>query len=316
LLGTVSRLNRKEIAAVKRRAEAGNPEDQLKFGWICETRYKAIGLSLAEGHTQAIAWFEKAALQGNALAQSTFASLKAGNPSEMLFWYQRAAEQGEIGAAYSIGQMYLDGVAPGSPEPSQAAHWFLVAAKGGDVEAAFKVGSFYEKGYGVPQDSAEAARWYGVAAQQGWQPAELSLGELYETGRGVPKNAQEAVRWYSKIADKYGDAAYRYASLITQRRVESEGGVDAQRLYRRAAALYKRDVNAGDGAAAQKLGHMYELGIGVPRSLADAYFWYSIADQESCPAAADIQRVKGRLTAKQINDVQRRIESATSAPGG
>jgi TPR repeat protein len=296
-----------EIAALQRSAESSNPEAQLEFGMACQTRHDLLGLSFAEGHMQAVGWFEKAAKQGNALAQRMFAASMVGHPAEMMQWYERAAEQGDIGSAYSLGQMYLDGNLSGKPEPAQAAHWFLVAAKGGDIEAAFKVGSFYECGSGVSHDDVEAAKWYHVAAEQGWKPAQLQLGRLYANGRGVPQDALEAARWYSKAADRYADAAYEYASLIVGHHVPGKSKEDARQLYRQAATLYRKDAIVGNAAAPQKLGHMYESATGVDQSFAEAYFWYSIAEQEGSPASGDVERVRVRLTAKQANDVQKRV---------
>ncbi len=313
LYGKVSKMTGQEITALRRSAESGHAEAQLELGMACQTRHELLGISFAEGQAQAIDWFEKAAKQGHALAERMFAAARVGHPAEMMLWYERAAEQGDIGSAYSLGQIYLDGSLSGKPEPDQAAHWFLIAAKGGDIEAAFKVGSFYECGSGLPHDDAEAAKWYRSAAEMGWVPAQLQLGRMYESGRGVPQNMLEAARWFSKAADRYADAAYGYASLIAGDHIPGKSKDDAYRLYRQAATLYRKDAVSGDTIAPQKLGRMYETGTGVPRSFAEAYFWYSLAEQEGLPDREDIERVKTRVTAKQAEDVRKRVAKWISA---
>ena len=50
-------------------------------------------------------------------------------------WYRKAAEQGDAGGQYSLGLMYFDG--HGVPQDFAQAHmWFNLAAAQGDAEAA------------------------------------------------------------------------------------------------------------------------------------------------------------------------------------
>jgi hypothetical protein len=305
--GKVAALTRAQVVAIQNNAELGNPEAQLQYGMVCETRYKLLGISIGEGQAQALGWYERAAKQGNALAQRLAAGLSIGHPAAEIQWYEQAAKQGDIGSAYSLGEIYLQGILSGKPDPTEAARWFLIAAKGGDADAAIKIGSFYEDGYGVPRDDSEAAKWYRVAANQGYWPAQLALGRLYEAGQGVPRDTLQAARWYSKASYRSGDAAFNYASLIARGLITGKNRRDAEFLYRQAAKLYRSDAINGDSAAPQKLGHMYESIAGMPRSLTEAYFWYLIAKEEGSAADADVERVKLRLTSKQISDTDERV---------
>lgn len=308
MYGAVSRLSEKELGALREEANAGEAAAQVKWGIACETRYAALGLSIAQGKAEAIQWYEQAATRGNPLAERLFASSKVGHPAEMKDWYEKAAKNGDIGSAYSLGQMYLDGNLSGKPDTTQAEQWFLIAAKGGDTQAAYNVAMLYECGEGISHDDAKAAVWYRVAAERGWKPAQLRLGMLYESGRGVPLNLKEATEWFRKASDRYGDAAFRYATLIASGQARGKSNADAPRYYRQAAALYKTDAAQGDCDAPEKLARMYEKGIGVPQSNVEAFFWYSIAQREERPVTADLERIKATLPHTLIQQVQQRVE--------
>jgi uncharacterized protein len=224
----------------------------------------------------------------------------------MQLWYRRSAGQGDIASAYSLGQLYLDGSLTGKPDAVAAMPWFLMAAKGGDTSATYKVGMLYECGEGITHDDAKAAIWYRVAAERGWKPAQLRLGTLYESGHGVPQNKTQAAIWYRKASNKEGDAAFRYASLIQEK--GETGKADARRFYRHAAVLYKLDAVQGDSDASQKLARMYESGTGVSPSNPNAFFWYSIAQEQGRSVISDLERVKAKLSPNQIRDIQLRVD--------
>lgn len=78
---------------------------------------------------------------------------------------------------------------------AQAAIWYRKAAEQGDVDAQFSFGEMYYYGYGVPQDYAEAAIWFCKAAEQENTVAQAILGLLYATGQGVPNDYAEAYFW-------------------------------------------------------------------------------------------------------------------------
>lgn len=308
LYGAVARLSKQQINALRKDAESSDPESELKYGMVCETRPQLLGISLNSGRLQATDWYAKAANQGNPFAERLLASSNIGNHAFALEWYRRAASQGDIESAYSVGQMYLDGDVSGKPDPSEAVSWFLIAAKGGDIQAAFKVGSFYECGCGTSKNDAEAAKWYRIAASRGWNAAQLALGNLYESGRGVAKDIQEAARWFGKAADRNGNAAYKYGLLIEQYpTLLGKSANEARAPFRRAALLFKRDAASGDASACLKLGQMYESGMGVGRNFEEAYFWYSVGDVDDPSVRNDIERVRKHLSAKQVANIERRI---------
>ena len=158
----------------------------------------------------------KAAAQGDANAQYRLGLLYAGagwtGPNrygvlqdfeEAVFWWKKAADQGNDQAQFSLGRAYTEG--EGVPQDHvEAARWYRKAADQGGVEAQGLLGLAYATGMGVPQDYAEAARWYRKAADQGNTTAQFLLGSACAKGEGVPQDYPEAVRWWKKAAD-HGD---------------------------------------------------------------------------------------------------------------
>lgn len=129
-----------------------------------------------------------AAKQGDAIAQLCIAEVYMDDSENVLgsidsnwnmvvFWYRKAAEQGN-----AVGQFWL--------------------------------GTFYEKGTNVTQNSKEAAIWYRKAAEQGLGNGQFALAELYEKGHGVSKNYDEALKWYRLAAvEDYPDANKKVLEL-------------------------------------------------------------------------------------------------------
>ena len=57
----------------------------------------------------------------------------------------------------------------------EAVKWYQKAADQGDAEAQYSLGSHYDEGQGVEQDSKEAVKWYQKAADQGHAEAQSNL---------------------------------------------------------------------------------------------------------------------------------------------
>jgi len=97
-------------------------------------------------------------------------------------WFRRAAEQGERIAQYNLAVMLLkgDGVAA---DPEEALQWYRKAAEQGVPEAQIALGDFYAAGRVVGIDRDEARRWFEKAASQGHEaapPRLVALARLQE----------------------------------------------------------------------------------------------------------------------------------------
>ena len=143
-------------------ADQGDAGAQVDLG----LRYQ-IGWGVPHDDTEAVKWIRKAAEQGYGRAQYelgvTYAEGK-GVPqdyAEAAKWYRKAAEQGYVRAQNSL--LYMS----------------HKAAEQGDAGAQYELGDMYAKGEGVlQQDFVEAMKWYRMAAEQGHAEAQLRLSAM------------------------------------------------------------------------------------------------------------------------------------------
>ena len=58
---------------------------------------------------------------------------------------------------------------------AKAVKWYRRAAEQGNVDAQYSLGDMYARGDGVPEDDAEAVKWFRLAAEQDHADAQFSL---------------------------------------------------------------------------------------------------------------------------------------------
>ena len=77
-----------------------------------------------------------------------------------------------------LGVIYYNG--KGVPQDyKKAVYWYTKAAEQGNVNAQWSLGFMYYYGEGVPQDYQKAFYWYTKAADQGNTDAQFYLGFMY-----------------------------------------------------------------------------------------------------------------------------------------
>ena len=87
------------------------------------------------------------------------------NAAETVAWYRRAAEQGNARAQSNLWAMYAGGV--GVPQDAaETVAWCRRAAEQGNARAQYNLGGMYDQGLAVPQDAAEAHMWLTIAASR------------------------------------------------------------------------------------------------------------------------------------------------------
>jgi TPR repeat protein len=85
-------------------------------------------------------------------------------------YFQKAADQGEDNAQYSLGVMYANG--EGVPKDyRKAVEWYQKAAEQGNVYAQHSLGGMYLNGYGVIRDHQKGCSMIHSAAEQGFNLA-------------------------------------------------------------------------------------------------------------------------------------------------
>lgn len=127
-------------------------------------------------------------------------------PEAMEEWKRAVREKHDYGAAYRLGEEYLDGKFVPRDIP-QALMFYRIGAEGGDHRAQMDYGMMFDKGYGVKSDMATAAKWYELSAKQGNVGAQFNIGTMYEDGLGVPKDQVKAYM-YLLLASQQGFAQF------------------------------------------------------------------------------------------------------------
>jgi uncharacterized protein len=146
----------------------------------------AIALALpAQGMSQNSDWLTKA--------------FRKGDYATVLRGLKPLAEQGNAGAQYNLGNMYLfaRGV---QKDYVEALKWFHQAAMQDHVRAQYNLGNMLRLGTGAAQNYSEAVKWLRKAAEQGYASAQANLGSMYSAGEGVLQDNIRGYMWANLAA--------------------------------------------------------------------------------------------------------------------
>jgi len=131
--------------------------------------------------------------------QTGLNAYNSGDYAEAMAWWRKAAAQGDSDAQASVGVLYRNGL--GVPKDyAQTMDWFRKSAAQENARAEDNIGILYRDGWGVPRDYAQAMDWFRKSAAHGYAPAEDNIGALYANGWGVPRDDAEARAWMTKAA--------------------------------------------------------------------------------------------------------------------
>lgn len=158
---------------------------------------EALAVSAFKGDTAALGQLRRLANGGDATAQDWLGAYhqRTGGIARAVFWYEKAAKQGNITAQNNLGTLYANGI--GMPKDlSRAAYWYRKAAEQGNATAQNNLGILYHEGQGVAKNDRIAADWLSKAANQGNASAQYNLSELYAHGEGRPRNMVIAYALY------------------------------------------------------------------------------------------------------------------------
>lgn len=150
---------------------------------------------------------KRAAEAGHAPAQVLLGSIldDAEFDAEALAWYRKAAEQGDPGGEFGVGSMYLNGEGGVARDLAQAYGWFTRAGEKDHEQAIVALASAYlraQKGEIAPgPDPARAVEWLRKAAALGNLGSIDALALAYrEGGFGIAPEATQAAK-YAEQAD-------------------------------------------------------------------------------------------------------------------
>jgi hypothetical protein len=231
----------KVLECITKSAEAGYALAAFTLGCIYE--YGHCGLQ--PDMSTAMFWYKKAAEQGNAKAMTNLGCCfqKIGISDEAVTWLEKACDAGDDMAFGMLSVHYLNGIGVEKDEDKA----FALAKQGADLDDAegYKMlGICYLLGSGVEQDTDTAVDRFISASNKGNEVAMLYLGRIFMGDYG----------------DEYTD-------------------------YELAEEQFFQSANAGNATAACELGRLY---INITHEFDKAYKVFAFAAELGNPAAQAI----------------------------
>ena len=241
---------------------------------------KGIGNRSPADAKLAIDWYRQAANQGYAPAKNALGSMYffgrgvEKDASQALFWFQKAADQGD-----ALGQYNLSvALRKLKKDNQQALFWLKKSAENGNRIAQYRLGEAYLSGAMVKQDHQLAFLWYQAAAQQGEAGAQYGLSLMYREGKGVLKDQTKEIYWLKE--------AEKNSSLFTQTELtDTKYQLTLANLYTTGAEgffepdpslaffWYQKAAEQRNNEAQYELALLYQEGKGVAQSKDKARYW-------------------------------------------
>jgi TPR repeat protein len=254
-------------------AESGNTEALRRIGLDAGI----AGIS----EQQALQLIRRAAVWGNTQAQMDLGrryenGQGTGRDLEAaLVWYRKVAMNGfgkVRGEARSkIGYAYYHGKGT-AKDLAKAYQWFEAASADNDSFGHFYVAYLSGRGEGTAENQEKAVEYFLKAAEMGDSDAMVNLGRRYQEGRGTSKSGKKAALWFKRAVEAgdldghcgLGDLHYY-------------GGGGYRQSYKKAAETYRTAADKGNATCQFDLGFLYEHGLGVRKSRAEAIRLYRLA---------------------------------------
>ncbi len=209
---------------------------------------------------------------GNKSRRASRTQFKKPTPEE-LAEYERAATNGDPGAAFNLGLAYQR-----TGDTNQATNvfkWYLASALKNYAPAEANLGYCYDFGVGVRADPQIAAKWYLEAARQGNALAQYNLGKKYLSGRGVIADPKEAQKWFLRAAEQGLVEAYFCAGQGYANDKTHPDYANAFTMFRKAAERSGDDP--GYAPAQHALGYIFQTGKLREKNDKEAMKWYQMA---------------------------------------
>jgi TPR repeat protein len=183
------------------------------------------GVGPSRNEVEGIDYFRRSADLGYGPAQTALGyyyetgTVIAGNQTQALDLYRKAAAQGDPLASWLAGRRHFLG--NGTPRDLDAAQkWLKPAAQQNNAFAAYYLGRIM-----ADRDSSKAPALYKIAADQGLPQAQYFYAKTLKDGRGVPPDRFNAYVWFTIALD----AHYTVASTDLAE-IESSGALSLAQI--------------------------------------------------------------------------------------
>ena len=285
---------KKEISLLEESAKT-YPPAQYKLFWMYE--FKEI---IKKDSEQNISLLQKAAEKSYPFAQrdlfeSYYQDIKVEKDFEKAFSILKPlAEAGDPTSQYYLAIEYYDK----KKNFSKKISLLKESAESNFPHSQVLLAIIYYEGRdGVKQDLEQALKLFKKAADQEEPIAQYYLGEMYEKGLKVKKDLIKAVDLYETAVQN--DFPKALEALKKLANLKQEGNAYAQRTLSRLyyqgmgversveQAFYwlQKSADQGEPLAQYNLSQLYHYGVGVKKDLRKAFYWLKKSAEQGEPLA-------------------------------
>lgn len=156
-MNKIYKLSDVEIAEFNARAKDGDIESTKKL--VDYYLYYSYDLEKAVKYLRIIAKSGEPVACNN-LAVALNSSTNREYQIESLYWFEEAAQKGNVNAQYELARIYEDG-SVAKKDYCKAFHWYEALALNGDLQSIVKIATYYQEGKCVKVDEQKACYWWG-----------------------------------------------------------------------------------------------------------------------------------------------------------
>ncbi len=244
---------------------------QIKLG----NEYITGSILVEPNNDNAIKWLRLAAQQDSEESMQKLVELllKEKKIPEAVEWLKELASRGDPDAAYTLAQIYSDGI-DAKPDYDLAFKYCKQSSDKGHPDAEHLMALMYKSGLGTQLDYEEAYIYETRAAAHGQVEATYQAALMTENGIGTEVDIQKAYNYYQAAANRgHTDAQFKLAYFY-------EYGLGTKKDLIQAITWYTMAANRGSTDAMLALARMNKNGQGTTRNPEEAYNWYKKAAEK------------------------------------
>jgi TPR repeat protein len=258
-------------------------------------------------YIEAVFWFKKAAQQGDENGQFYLAYCYLDglglevNTKEGIRLLEQAIEKKQKYALGMLGEIYLEGKYGVEKNETKALDFLKQAALQGDADAAYSVARLYKYSTSSTQNKNEAVKWYIKAAEMGNMNGQTEIAEMYLRGEGVTKNIQESIKWYEKATEQSDSEKSAFWAELRLGELYEEGEV-VPRDIQTAMKWYRKGANQNEINCIYRLAKL----LYNDNNHKESFVWFKIAAEKTLAPA---QYTLGQMYLKGLGTEKNKSEA-------
>ncbi len=197
------------MAYLQDSAAKGDPYGEALYGFFTIAEATQAGAG-DRPEPEAIGYLEKAADQGEVVAQGTLGSIvyfygtngAAQDVPRAVGYLRQCSDQALPMCMGMMGMMYVSGQNGVTKDMTEGVRLLKAAAAGGQADAAGVLAMLMAGDAFGMRDDAQAFAYAQQAARGGDLQGQVLLAKLYYFGQGTEKNLVESARWFTAAATK------------------------------------------------------------------------------------------------------------------